>query len=304
MFQTKRSTQEIDTFIKNLSLDVAKILLNATVKKPAVRPASFALSHSTGIVVLNHHHHSATTADFSIPTARNLVEMVSAALVRVLKKINQAKDSIYSLKNTDWAGISASLNCLSLLKQGNVVENLVTENERSAFFINLYNLLFIHSLVDAKTTLTETGQGDVAQRVHFWRYCYEIAPWGLVSLQDLFDDFSPFQHRKESTRFGVTRLKENGFLMANSDHRTAVCVLHGQMFEQQVALAVSQYLTRTTWYDAKKKVVRLPTWLFRIYPADRLMALVRKGWIRSGEVDFAEAILEPSGRLIRDVGFR
>ncbi|OWA52931.1 Zinc finger FYVE domain-containing protein 26 [Hypsibius exemplaris] len=302
MFNSKRPTNEIDAFIKNLSLDVAQILLHTTVHHaPSVNHANFTSVHSAGNIVLNDSAGPPTShprTSLTTPT-----QIIATALVRLLKQFTQLKDNIYSPTRITWEELSSSLNSLSALRERDVFEGVKTENERSAVLINLYNLLFIHSYVHTRSQSVKNDH-DVGQRVHFWRYRYEIGPFRQVALQDLYDELSPFRHTNEPGRFNVTRRKENGFLMANSEHVIDVRVLHGALLEAQGYAAVADYLARTTWYDRKKKIVHLPTWLFRVYPSDRLMVLVKKGWRGASEVDFEEAILEPSGRVIRDAGLR
>ena len=304
MFQVKRPTAEIDAFIKHLSLDVATILLHATFHPPKPHRDPFPLPPS-GIIILNHPT-DVLDSSFHINSITTSTEIVSAALISILKQFSTAKENFYCPKNV---GISSAFRSLSALQHKDCMENVASDDHRVSFLINVFNLLFIHSLVHAKFHGgQELLDNDVGQRVHFWRYRYHIGPFGLISLQDLYDELSPFRTSsggKDAGKFGgPVRRKENGFLMANSEHVIDVRVLHGEMLQQQWGLAVAEYLARTVWYEKGKKIVHLPTWLFRVYAADKLMGLVRREWHGAGEVDFAEAILEPSGRVIRDLGLR
>ena len=69
-------------------------------------------------------------------------------------------------------------------------------------------------------------------------------------------------------------------------------------------MAVAEYVNKTTWYEASKKIVHIPPWLFRVYAADKLTVLLRRHWNQSSDVDFEDATLEPSARRAAAVVLR
>lgn len=155
----------------------------------------------------------------------------------------------------------------------------LTVDERSTFFLNLYNLLFFHANLHARCyNASAWHDNDVSTRFHFWRYRYHLGCFGTLSLQDLFDALSPLQETSPAQKLTVLRRKENGFLMANSEFVVSVKPLYSEILTIQTDLAVTEYLARSVWQDYNRNVVCAPKWLFKVYPADQLYVLVERYW--------------------------
>lgn len=211
---------------------------------------------------------NASDLDTSFYFTASAPDIVTSALARVLKAFREHNDDLYHPKYVTWSVVAKCFGELSTLQNFDLT-SLRTDEERLSFFINVYNLLFIHAMLharryDRRHGLASWEMNEVTAKLHFWRYRYLIGSIGVVSLQGLYDGLSPLRTTFYEGKVEHPRRKENGFLLANSTNKTTVRVLYPAFFQAQTNLAIEEYLDRSLIYQSKRKVVRLPTWLFQV----------------------------------------
>ncbi|XP_055334784.1 uncharacterized protein LOC129585906 [Paramacrobiotus metropolitanus] len=296
MLQNQSPRDEIEHFIKTLSLDLPRMLLSQSTRAKQLDSARSIVTNE-GIVFLND-----GCAERSV-SLTDPNKFVAGILTGLLKLFRDAQESPYSPKKILLTSVSDLLNGLQALQHAKC--DIVSDDERLVFYLNVYNLLFIHALLHSES-LKASGfrswqANEIVTRMHFWKYRYHLGEYGIVSLQDLYDALSPLRQPLSSQNLRLPRRKENGFLMANSENVITIQVLHADMLKAQTNMAISEYTKNNGFFDSGRNIFQLPGWMFRIYPSDQLYRLVEEHWDRDrGDIIFDQLVIEPNRRVSRE----